>query len=390
MESTVSPTSLAAAFAEVADPRRAKSVVYPLRAILAMTVAALLAQCQSVLAVAEWGGDQAPDLLTALGFPTAKTPCQSTLQRLFAKLDGDALGRALTTAFAPLAVVPPGELQGVAIDGKAQRGRLRFPHGGGPVHALSAFCHDLGLVLGEEAIDAPVGTEKGEAELTVAPTLIDRLDWHGRVLTGDALFCQRDVCDRVCAAGGDYLLILKENQGQAYADVALFFDPPTPAPAGLQADLRTTRTIDYGHGRTWEIRTLTVTTDLTAYLEWPHLGQVLRIERRWRERGTGQRCVHYALTSLGPSRGDPATLLRLKRGHWSIENGLHWVKDVAFGEDASLIHTGQGPRVMSLLRALALNLLRLAGITAISATRRAYSRHPERAVALVTQPLTRA
>src|SRR5690348_10372560 len=102
MESTVSPTSLAAAFADLPDPRRAASVVYPLNAILAMTVSAILAHCLSVLAIAEWGADQEPALLANLGFPTAKTPCQSTLQRLFAKLDGDALGAALTTVFAPL------------------------------------------------------------------------------------------------------------------------------------------------------------------------------------------------------------------------------------------------------------------------------------------------
>jgi predicted transposase YbfD/YdcC len=361
-----------------------------LRAILAMTVAALLAQCHSVLAIAEWGADQAPEVLAALGFPTAHTPCQSTLQRLFAKLDGDAVGAVLTGVFAPLATPTAGVLQGIAIDGKAHRGRLRFPDGGGPVHVLSAYCHELGLVLVEEPIDAPIGTEKAAAELTVAPTLLERLDWHGRVLTGDALFCQRELCERVCAAGGDYLITLKGNQGQAYADAALFFDPPTTEPDWLRTDLRTARTIDYGHGRTLEIRTLTATTDLVPYLAWPHLAQVLRVERRWREHGTGKRCVHYALTSLDPDRGDPPTLLWLKRGHWQIENGLHWVKDVVLGEDASLIHAGQGPRVLSLFRALALNLLRLAGIAHIAATLRAYSRHPERAVALVTQPLTRA
>lgn len=390
MESTCSPASLAAAFAGLPDPRRAASIVYPLPAILAMTVAALLAGCLSVLAIAEWGADQTPALLAALGFPTAQTPCQSTLQRLFAKLDGEALGAALTAVFAPLAAPAEGDLQGVAIDGKAQRGRLRFPGGGCPVHLLSAYCHDLGLVLAEEPIQAATGMAKGDAELTVAPTLLDRLDWHGRVLTGDALFCQRELCTQVCAAGGDYLLILKANQTQTYADVALCFDPPTAAPAWLRPDVRTTRTIDYGHGRTLELRTLAATTDLTAYLGWPHLGQVLRIERTWREHGLTKRCVHYALTSLDPARADAATLLRLKRGHWRIENGWHWVKDVDLRDDASLIHVGQGPRVMSLLRAMALNLLRLAGLDHIAPTLRTFGRHPERAVALVTHPLTRA
>lgn len=388
MESTVSPTSLAAAFAELPDPRRFASVVYPLPAILAMTVAAILAHCLSVLAIAEWGADQPPALLATLGFPTAKTPCQSTLQRLFAKLDGEAVAAVLTAVFAPLAVPQPDALQGVAVDGKAQRGRFRFPAGGGPVHVLSAYCHELGLVLAEEPIDAPTGRDKAGAELTVAPTLLDRLDWHGRVLTGDALFCQRTLCTQVCGAGGDYLITLKGNQGTCYQDVQLFFDPPTDEPSWLRTDLRTTGTLDYGHGRTLELRTLTATADLTAYLAWPHLAQVLRIERTWREQGAAKRAVDYALTSLGPDRADVETLLRLKRGHWTIENRLHWCKDVVLGEDASLIHVGHGPWVMSLCRDLALNLLHLAGIDQIATTMRAYSRHPERAISLVVQSLT--
>lgn len=147
MASTVSPASLAAAFAHVPDPRRVASVIYPLPAILAMTVAAILAHCLSVLAIAEWGADQAPELLATLGFPRAKTPCQSTLHRLFAKLDGEAVAATLTAVFAPLARPDGHGVQGVAIDGKAERGRLRFPGGGGPVHLLSAYCHDPGLVL---------------------------------------------------------------------------------------------------------------------------------------------------------------------------------------------------------------------------------------------------
>lgn len=222
MASTVSPASLLAAFGALPDPRRIASIVYPVPALLALTVAAMLGHCLSVLAIAAWGADQDPALLVALGFPSAKTPCQSTPQRLFAKLDGDALGATLTAVFAPLAIPAPGALQGVAIDGKAERGRLRFPGGGGPVHVLSAYCHDLGLVLAAEPIDAPAGADQASAELTVAPTLLDRLDWHGRVLIGDALFCQRDLCDLGCAAGGDYLVAVKANQGRCYTDVALF------------------------------------------------------------------------------------------------------------------------------------------------------------------------
>jgi hypothetical protein len=124
---SVSPHSVAAAFAHVPDPRRAASVVYPLSAILAMAVAAILANHRSVLAIAEWGARQEAAVLAALGFPAGRTPCQSTLQRLFRQLDGDALSARLSACFAPGAVPAPGAApQGVAVDGKAPRGRLRF------------------------------------------------------------------------------------------------------------------------------------------------------------------------------------------------------------------------------------------------------------------------
>ena len=125
---SVSPASLAAAFAQVPDPRRAASVIHPLPAILALAVAALLANHRSVLAIAEWGTRQEASLLDALGFPAGRTPCQSTLQRLFRQLDGDALSARLSACFASRATPATEEpaKQGVAIDGKAQRGRLQF------------------------------------------------------------------------------------------------------------------------------------------------------------------------------------------------------------------------------------------------------------------------
>ncbi|HET7092304.1 MAG TPA: transposase family protein, partial [Thermomicrobiales bacterium] len=168
----VDPASLAAAFADLPDHRRAGSIVYPLPAMLAMAVAAILANHGSVLAMAEWGARQEASLLAALGFPDGRTPCQSTLQRLFRRLDGDALAATLTQWVSPQAVVVTTDPapQGVAIDGKAQRGRLRFAQDGGPVHALSAFCHDHGVVLAHEPIAA--NADKAEAELTVAPALL--------------------------------------------------------------------------------------------------------------------------------------------------------------------------------------------------------------------------
>ena len=380
---SISPRSLAAAFAHVPDPRRHASVTYALSALLTLAVAALLANHLSVLAIAEWGARQSPEVLRTLGFPAGRTPCQSTLQRLFSKLDGHALSAALGAHFAPtvIALPPADNAQGVAVDGKAQRGRLPFQDGGCPVHALTAFCHERGVVLAHEPIEQ--GAEKSEAELTVAPALLARIAWPGRVLTGDALFCQRHLCQQVLDAGGDYLLLVKENQPTLYNDIRLLFDPPPSLATLPLLDQREAQTHDRGHGRQDEVRHLVASTDLNDYVAWPGLAQVFRLSRTWREHGQTKQALHYAITSLGPKTGPPERLLALKRGHWIIENGLHRVKDVTLGEDQSLIHQGHGPTVMALLRDAALSLLRRGGVRQIAARLRYHSQHPTAAVALV-------
>jgi predicted transposase YbfD/YdcC len=366
----------------VPDPRRQQSVTYPLPAVLSLAVAALLCAQTSVLAMAEWGARQSDEVLDQLGFTAGQTPCQSTLHRLFRQLDSHALSAALARSFATVAAPVPGQRasQGVAIDGKAQRGRRQYEPDGAPVHALVAFCHEYGVVLASEPIEH--GQEKQEAELTVAPALVDRIDWHGRVLTGDALFCQRALCRRVLEAGGDYLLVVKANQPTLYDAIAFLFAPPLPP-----LDRREVRTIDQGHGRTAEVRHLVASTDLVGYLDWPGLAQVFRVERTWSEQGERKQQVRYGITSVPPEVGPPARLLALKRAHWLIENQAHRSKDVSLGEDASLIHAGQGPTVCAMLRDTALSVLRCAGYSTIAAQLRYFSQYPQEAVSLLLRSL---
>lgn len=387
---TVSPRTVLDAFATVPDPRRQASIDYPLPAILALAVTAILANHCSVLAIAEWGARQGQMVLAALGFVDGHTPCQSTLQRLFAKLDSTAVSHAVSAYFAPAVAPDQAERggQGIAIDGKAQRGRLRYQDGGSPIHALTAFCHDYGVVLAQEPIRH--GEAKRKAELTVAPALVARLDWTGRVLTGDALFCQRHLCRQILAAGGDYLLLVKENQPALHEDLRLLFDPPADDPGLPPLDWRAVETVEKGHGRTHDRRHLIASTDLVGYSDWPGLAQVFRLEHTWREDGQPKRALHYGITSLPPQIASARRLLELKRGHWGIENGLHRVKDVALGEDASLVPQAEGPSIMALLRDTAISLLHHAGYRTIASRLRYYAGRPAAAAALVVRPLTRA
>jgi predicted transposase YbfD/YdcC len=376
----VSAGFLRAAFAAVPDPRRRQGTRHPLPALLALALVAILSGRTSVLAIAQFGADASPDRRRALGFPDRRTPSQSTLQRLFARLDPDGLIAALTRACAPLVPAPAGRgSQGVALDGKAQRGRLAADPTAGLVHALSAFCHDYGVVLAQ----APIAhaADKAEAELTVAPEVVAAVDWRHRVLTGDALFCQRAICQEVVGRRGDYLLLVKENQPALLADSRLLSEPPDPS--ATLADRREATTVDFGHGRHADTRHLIASTDLVGDLDWPGHAQVFRLERTWTAKGKVHQIVRYGVTSLPPDIADAARLLAIKRAHWQIENQLHRPKDTALGEDASLIHRGHGPDVLAILRNLAISLLRAAGITTIAAHLRHLSSHPEEALRLV-------
>jgi len=375
-------------FATLPDPRRAQGRRFPLAALLTLAVAAILANHLSVLAIAEWGAAQCDDIRRALGFTNGVMPHQTTLHRLFARLDAHLLAATLTHLLSapPCTASTPERGQGgVAVDGKAHRGRLAgSPLVTCPIHMLSAVCHDTGLVLAQVPVTAT--DDKAAAELTTALALIARLDWHGRVLTGDALYCQRQVCQQVVDAGGDYLVLVKANQPALLHDLATLFAHRANRAlnaASLPAlDMREVVPKDRGHGRE-EQRTLIASTDLNDYLDWPAVAQVFTVERVWQERGVTRCAVKYGITSLPPTVADAARLLTLKREHWRIENGLHHVKDVTLGEDASMIRRGQGPNVMAILRDTALNLLRASGCRTIAAHLRHHCRHPDALFALL-------
>ena len=385
MESITAP-ALSTAFASIPDPRRRQGRRFALPAILTLAVAAILANQHSVLAMAEWGASQSPQLLQTLGFPMGQTPHQSTLARLFQRLDPAPVTAAIRCALAAPDEAGPTVRgrHGVAVDGKARRGQQAFADPAtGVVQSLAAVCHDTGLVLAQEPITHD-GT-KAEAELTVAPRLIGQIDWSGRVFTGDALFCQRPLCQQVVDAHGDYLLLVKANQPDLHDDLRHLFDPPHPGPPLL--DQREVRTIDHGHGRCADTRHLIASTDLNDYLDWPDVQQVFRLERSWWDRRGFHRQERYGITSLPPEVASAADLLRLRRGHWTVENRLHYLKDRTFGEDACTVHTGAGPAILGGLRDLAISLLRQAGYHAITARVRHYSYHPDDLVPLLTSEI---
>src|SRR6266508_2957303 len=311
--------TLPEAFARVPDPRRKQGRRYSVAAILSLAVVAILANHTSVLAMAEWAERQTGHVRRALGFVRDTTPHQTTIARLLGRLDPAAVAAAVERVFDPVA---PGELrprgsQGVALDGKAQLGRLR--HGATPthpIHAVSAFGHDLGGVLAQVVVDA----QQHEAELTVAPEAIGQIDWQGRVLTGDALYCQQTLCRQVVEAGGEYLLIVKENQPTLLADIQQLFAPLTEEErnrSGVHSVqplvCQTAQTVEKGHGRIEE-RQIRVSSELAGYSSWPYLAQVFAYTRRWTSKGVRKQQMRYGITSLPSDVSDAAQLAALKIG----------------------------------------------------------------------------
>jgi predicted transposase YbfD/YdcC len=197
-----------------------------------------------------------------------------------------------------------------------------------------------------------------------------------RLVTGDALYCQRALCRRIIEQDGAYFVVVGENQPQLYDDLYWLFAWPAPG------EVVATAVEHRQHGDRIERRRLWASTALQGYLEWPGAQQVCKIERRRQQAGHVSTEVAYAITSLGPAT-PPAQLLAIWRGHWAIENRLHYVRDVTLGEDASPVRTGAAPQVLAALRNVTITLLRRAGYTNIAAGLRATGWQAGAALALL-------
>jgi predicted transposase YbfD/YdcC len=181
-------------------------------------------------------------------------------------------------------------------------------------------------------------------------------------------------------------MAVKENQPKLHAAIAYWFAEPRRL---RSVDHRQVQTVGKGHGRI-ERRVLTATTELNAYLSWPDVQQALMLEKSVVDTKTGEVSVvrRYAVTSLSAAHASPTRLLTLWRGHWSIENGLHYPRDVWFGEDASHIRAGFIPEVMAICRNAILSLLRVWGYASVKLARECFELNPAKALGLLELPVS--
>lgn len=362
-------SALAEYLAQIAEYRAARGRPHPLLALLLLVCVAMLCGARGQSAIADWGKHHGRPWLRRLGFTRDRPPSQPTLSRLFTRLPHKtveaALGRWAEQALR-CCPAPPGALEGLAVDGKALRGSQR--RGAADAHLLAAFSQRLGVVLGQ------VGVPDKTNEIGAAGEFLLTLVLEGRVVTADALLTQREVARTILDGGGDYLLVVQENQPTLHADIVATF-----APAADDTGLVGSACTVTAHGGRVECRALTASTALVGYSDWPGLRQALKIERRTLHKATGavlRAEVAYAVTSVGPQRATPAQLLALWRGHWSVENQLHYLRDVAFDEDRATVRAGHAPQAMAAFRNAAIGLIHALGSKAITTTCRLFAAEP--------------
>jgi predicted transposase YbfD/YdcC len=355
--------------AQIPEYRQARGTRHPLLALLLLVCVATLCGARSQSAIADWGAGFGRPWLGRLGFTRERGPSQPTLSRLFARIPHKtveaALGRWAEQALRCRPPVP-GALEGLAVDGKALRGSQR--QGAADAHLLAAFSHRLGVTLGQ------VGVPDKTNEIGAATAFLLTLALEGRVITADALLTQREIARTVLDGGGDYLLVVKANQPTLHADIAASFAPAADDTGRVGHATTVTQ-----HGDRVECRTLTASTALVGYSDWPGLRQALRLERRVVHKRSGRvlrQEIAYAVTSVGPQRADPAQLLALWRQHWSIENRLHYVRDVTFDEDRATVRANHAPQVMAAFRNAAIGLIHALGSTKIAAACRLFMAQP--------------
>ena len=371
--------SLFAALATLTDQRDARGLRYALVTMLVYVLLAKLAGEDHLRGIAQWVALRKEGLARVLGLAKPQAPHATTYSRVLRKaVDIEDLERVARDFFA--GQPETGESVLLNLDGKTLRGTIPAGKTKG-VHLLAAYLPEEGWVLFQVEVSSK------ENEIPAAMRILRQLDLRDKIVTGDALLAQRELSRHIVESGGDFIWKIKGNQSRTQEDIELLFapEPCVPGFSPSHKDFQVACTREKGHGRL-ERRTLTVSSSLADYLNWPYAAQVFRIERRFLRIRDGKLMeeTKYGVTSLTTAKADPERLLRLIRAHWGIENKLHYRRDETLREDRCRI-TGQGARAMAVINNLVLGLLRHQEHPYLPDARRYYAANLEEAAALILQ-----
>lgn len=330
-------------FKEVPDHRIERRKLHSVSEILLLTFCGIVAGCDSWEDIEDYGKIKLEYLRQYFRYEHG-IPSDDTLRRFFRALDPEVFEACFMKWVKSFQLDLTKKI--VAVDGKTSR--RSFDGAGRPMHLVSAFASELGVVLGQ------LKTEEKSNEITAIPELLDLLDIAGAIVTIDAMGCQSKIVEKIIEKEADYLIGLKGNQGTLNNDVRLLFESK-PQGTIFQGD----EEYDKGHGRL-ETRRCTVTEDITwlkeKHPQWKDLRSVVEIEstREIKDKITIEK--RYYISNLA---AEPKPILNGVRQHWGVENKLHWVLDITFGDDQSRIRKGNAPRNMAIVKKTVLNLLNI-------------------------------
>jgi predicted transposase YbfD/YdcC len=340
-------------FAVIDDPREQWRVAYPLPEVLLLVVCGTIADCDDYEGIAEWGKAHLAFLRRFLPYHHG-VPGARWLNMLMNRVDPGLFSAAFRGW---VRETWPDRLDLVAIDGKTSRRSHDRSADKAPLHLVSAFATTSRLVLGQEAVAADTN------EITTIPVLIERLATNdglkGALISIDAIATNPTIASAIRSAGADYLLAVKANQPTLRSEIEDFF---ANAPA---VSLETTVDVDKGHGRI-EQRTVSIAHEVSwldgdrrfpGEIRLPDVTTIVRVASRAELKDRGRFETRYYVSSAALSAARAAEAVR---SHWAIENSLHWVLDVTFGDDQSRLRTGHGAKNMAVVRHFAINLVRTA------------------------------
>ncbi len=347
MGSVAPDRSLVGHFKPLEDTRCPLKRRHILHEMIVIAIAAILCGADGWVGIAQFGRSKQVWLQGFLTLPHG-IPSHDTFGRVFGLLEPTAFEACFRAWVESIRALLPGEI--IAIDGKTLRRSHDRGAGLAALHLVSAWAAQNRLVLGQVATDAKSN------EITAIPRLLELLHIRGCIVTIDAMGCQTKIAALIIARGGDYLLALKGNQGTLAAEVEeAFIDADAKDYVGLPSQV--VETVEQGHGRRERrrYRTLGQLGDLSNAAAWAGLNMLGMVESECERDGKITRETRYYIGSIGL---DAQTFAGAARGHWGIENSLHWSLDVAFREDESRVRDDNARENLAVLRHLALNRLK--------------------------------
>jgi predicted transposase YbfD/YdcC len=343
-------SSLQTHFADLEDPRVQGRCAHKLFDIVVIALLAVLSGAEGWDAMETYGKGKQTWLATFLSLPNG-IPSHDTFRRVLSRLDPSQLEARFQNWIASL--LEPLDATVVAIDGKTLRGSYDRGHRLKALQLVSAWCTEHRLVLGQTPVDSKSN------EITAIPVLLEQLDLTGAIVTMDAMGTQRAIAQQIRQAKADYILALKGNQGSLYATAQAFFEEFQKQQGHDELMVDHCHQVESGHHRIerrscWVFRASDI-FPASVCQHWPGLKSVVVVHSQ-RQLWNKTTCeTRFFLSSLAVDAADFAHYIR---SHWQVENVLHWSLDVVFAEDSSRIRSQHGPRNLSILRRLALNLLR--------------------------------